>query len=567
MNTLLARLSIKHKLYLLTCTLMLFLAICILVSIAQMEKIGKQIVAIAEQDIPLTNVVTQVTVGQLEQAINFERAVRYGVEMQDNATAASQFKVAVNKFNKYSKTVNKEIRHGKELALDAKNHAYNDAAYQEFDYVEKMLKQIDKEHKSFDEHVHEIFTLLQKGELHKALEKTEKVEHEEGKIDKELESLLFELEKFTEEAALTAEHDEKSAVKLLILIAIVAILVSGIMAFFIVRNLSTGVKLMVDNIDNVNAIAKGDLTKPITVNSKDEVGQLLGALETMRSTLQPMIKEMKDNALQLASASAELTDVNEQTTQNLHAQQTEVEQVVTAVNEMAATVQEVSRNAASTSETAQAANDTTSNGYRVVQQTINSISELASGVESAATVLHELEQHSESIGGVLDVIKGIAEQTNLLALNAAIEAARAGEQGRGFAVVADEVRTLASRTQESTTEIEEMIAKLQSGAHQAVETMENGREKATDSVEQANQAGAALEEITGAVSSISDMNTQIASAAEEQAVVADEINKNITTISSLGEQNATGANRTTEAARALSQIADQQQAMVEYFVI
>jgi methyl-accepting chemotaxis protein len=232
---------------------------------------------------------------------------------------------------------------------------------------------------------------------------------------------------------------------------------------------------------------------------------------------------------------------------------------------MAATSQEVARNTAAAANAARQADSETQAGREVVNQAIDAIDHLAQEVVSAADVIHRLEAESGKIGTVLDVIRGIAEQTNLLALNAAIEAARAGEQGRGFAVVADEVRTLATRTQESTQEIQKMIERLQTGAKSAVQVMEQGRSKAQVSVQQAARAGTSLDTIATAVSAISDMNAQIASAAEEQGAVAEEINRNITNISQIANQTASGAEQTATASAELAKLAARLQTHVGRF--
>lgn len=224
--------------------------------------------------------------------------------------------------------------------------------------------------------------------------------------------------------------------------------------------------------------------------------------------------------------------------QGVTRQQLETDQIATAINQMTATVQEVARSATDAASAANQADKEANNGKNVVSQTIKSIQTLAENVEQAANVIQKLEGDTTEIGSVLDVIKGIADQTNLLALNAAIEAARAGEQGRGFAVVADEVRTLASRTQQSTEEINKMIEKLQAGAKNAVVVMETGRLQAQNGVEQASKAGESLASITQSVATINDMNTQIAGAAEEQSKVAEEINRNVVNISQVAEETA-----------------------------
>ena len=235
--------------------------------------------------------------------------------------------------------------------------------------------------------------------------------------------------------------------------------------------------------------------------------------------------------------------------------------------EMTATVNEVANSANSTLQEVQGANAETQTGQEIVRQNIATINSLASEIESASGVIYKLNEYSDNIGSVLDVIRGIADQTNLLALNAAIEAARAGEQGRGFAVVADEVRTLASKTQESTSEIQGMIERLQNGTKDAVTVMEKSQDEARISVDQTAKAGKALESITRAVGVINDMSTHIASSAEEQSAVTNEMHENITTISSLADQTAQGSNESLDASQQLAKLAAELKQMVSQFKI
>ena len=358
---------------------------------------------------------------------------------------------------------------------------------------------------------------------------------------------------------------ESDAARNMQLICTLIALMLGVLAAVIITRQIT--RPLQDTLLVVERIASGDLTQNMVVTRRDELGELQQGIQRMGSTLRDLIGGIRDSVVQIASAAEELSAVTEQTSAGVNSQKVETDQVATAMHEMSATVQEVARNAEQASQAASTADKEARAGDKVVGEAIVQIERLAAEVVRSSDAMGQLELESDKIGKVMDVIKAVAEQTNLLALNAAIEAARAGEAGRGFAVVADEVRGLAQRTQKSTEEIEALVAGLQNGTRQVSSIMLSSRELTESSVTLTRKAGTSLESITLTVSNIQAMNQQIAAAAEEQSAVAEEISRSIINVRDVSEQTASASEETAASSVELARLGGQLQMMVSHFKV
>nr|WP_225774512.1 methyl-accepting chemotaxis protein [Pseudomonas sp. Marseille-Q5115] len=364
--------------------------------------------------------------------------------------------------------------------------------------------------------------------------------------------------RFTEQARADYDVAVRATVIALVVVFALTVLLAWLLTRSIVRPLNHA-------IDVARQIADGRLTAAIQPEGEDEPAQLLQALALMKQSLIDTLRLIGDSSHQLSAAAEQMTAITHQTANDLGRQHQEVEQAATAVTEMTTAVDEVARNATSTADASEHCAKSSQQGRQRVDTTLQSIQRMSQNAVSASGQVRELAGRSQEIGKVLDVIRGIAEQTNLLALNAAIEAARAGEAGRGFAVVADEVRALAGRTQASTREIEEMVGAIQAGTSTVVATMEANQQQVQTTMHEAQVAGTALDEMAKAVGEIHERNLVIASASEEQASVAREIDRNLVNIRDLSVQTSEGAAQIDAASQSLSTLSHQLQAMVARF--
>lgn len=358
------------------------------------------------------------------------------------------------------------------------------------------------------------------------------------------------------------ESDRKQATTLIFGATGIAVLLGILMAYLITRAITSPIN---HAVAIASEVASGNLSVRIDNNRTDEIGRLMAALATMVSGLRELVRSIESGASNIAASAEELSTVTSQTSDGIHRQKHETDQVAAAMNQMTATVSEIARNAEQAFAIASDAANQATEGEHEVRETVSQVNGLAKEVSQSMEIIQGLQTETANIGTVLDVIKSVAEQTNLLALNAAIEAARAGEQGRGFAVVADEVRSLAQRTQSSAQEIETLVTSLQSSAENSVSAMESSATLASDTLKRATATGASIARITGAVEEIKQYNSQIATASEQQTSVAEEINQNITSIRDVTDQSASSSNQTASSSSELARLGSELQTLVSRF--
>ncbi|MFA5978376.1 MAG: methyl-accepting chemotaxis protein [Pseudomonas sp.] len=437
---------------------------------------------------------------------------------------------------------------------------------------EKLIDS-SEERAAYDEYVRLLAQYHQIEERMKSMSRANQVDELRELLNSELLSnaeqtnaVLARLADINNKMALTTNQQAKDqynmAFDLVVGLLVIATTLTLLFAWLLTRSITLPIA---QALDAAEEIAEGNLTRPIKVDGHDEAGRLLAAMAKMQDKLRDTLQRIAGSATQLASAAEELNAVTDESARGLTQQNNEIEQAATAVNEMTSAVEEVARNAVSTSEDSRNATTSAGDGRDLVQETVSAIERMSGDVQATATLIGDLANESRDIGKVLDVIRGLADQTNLLALNAAIEAARAGEAGRGFAVVADEVRALAHRTQQSTSEIERMIGSIQAGTEHAVDSMRNSTERAESTLNIAKGAGMSLDTINTAIVEINERNLVIASAAEEQAQVAREVDRNLVNIRDLSVQSATGAGQTSAASSELSRLAVDLNGMVGRF--
>ncbi|WP_057832038.1 methyl-accepting chemotaxis protein [Colwellia sp. TT2012] len=537
-------LSIKQRIIAMVVLAVAVQVIATAIILTKLITIEHHIEAVASTDIPITKAVTSLTEHQLEQEIYFEQAFRFALAMATEPSASAHYKAAVEHFESLNKKIEHELKAIEQSLEQAKNHAQEQVDRDEFSKLLTDVKQLERQHEKWAKHAKEVFVALALHKFHHAELLSETVENEALALTEHVEGVLAEIERFTEEAVIKIDEEAIKLEFIAIAAVVVSVFVNIISACLVINAVQAGLKKAVHSLEN---IAHGNFDEHVAVNEPGEVGQMLEHMETMRASVCALLTKVNNSTNDVQQTAQVLAQANNQVQENLVNQFQQIDLVATAINELSSTAQEVAKNTTNTLELTEVASSNSQQSQQVNLQAMEQIRQLIESLSDSGKALTKLEKNSEKIESVLEVIKGIAEQTNLLALNAAIEAARAGEQGRGFAVVADEVRNLAQRTQESTKEIEKMIEQYRSGAHNAVVAMDHSRELSAKTIEFSERSNALMADVNEAISSVNDMSTQVATAAEEQHCVVEEINNNITQVNDASHENKLEIDRAVEA--------------------
>jgi len=506
-------------------------------SVNKVSAIGHELQTIETEDMQLVKLVADITVKQLEKAILIEKAMRIA-GVTNTSESVSELHQGISTL---ASEIDQELKQAEVILANAKNHALSDQHeekhIQQLIDLEQSIFSIKKEHLVFEENVEHLMSRLE-SRSNVANQKVLAIEEAQSNLDHHLTQVLIDVESMTEDSIETVHQHDESALQGMILLSVASIIIGVLFGLLITRMIT---KPLAHAVEATKRLSKGDLTVQVEVCSKDETGQLLASMQTMTQTLVNMISQIAVATEKLTDATCKVTTITTQAAKNIESQNQDLVNTSSALNEMSATIQDVAQHASQTvNSTTQADNEAT-RGRKVVHQVNDSIHLLAADLEVTKAAISRLDHETGGVDDILEVITEIADQTNLLALNAAIEAARAGEQGRGFAVVADEVRMLANRTQQSISEIQQMTGRLKSEAKASVQSMENGHKKTLATVDLSKQAEQSLLEITQVVTAVNDMNMQIASAAEQQSVAAEQVNLSVHKVSDTAKENSVGA--------------------------
>jgi len=522
MNYLLNKLSIKAKLFVISGILLIMLGMTTFYAFYSMGEISQEMESVTKHDLPLTGIVSKITEYQLEQSVQFERALRYSGIKEDETERQLKLKESVSHFDQLDSQVATELKDAESLIDVAVANAKNNEELKEFDKVKSWLEKIESEHKEFAGEVHEIFVHINNGHVERAVEVAEKVAAKEKQLGQEVEELLNEIEHFVEDSGNAVAAHEKTAVSTLGIIFAISLFVGLVATWLVVRSIIISLR---EGGITLRHIASGDLTKRYEVKSHDELGKMLEDMNNMADSLTDMVSEVIASSNSISVAAEEVSQGNLNLSQRTEEQASSLEETASSMEEMTSTVRQSADNALQASKLASEARAQAERGGEVVGK--------------AVSAMTGITESSKKIAEIISVIDEIAFQTNLLALNAAVEAARAGEQGRGFAVVASEVRNLAGRSAESAKEIKNLIM-------DSVNRVEDGSKLVTES-------GQTLEEIVKSVKKVTDIVSEMAAASQEQSAGIEQVNKAVMQMDEMTQQNAALVEEGAAASRSLEE--------------
>jgi len=509
--------------------------------------IGQHIEHIDKELIPSTKYITEITEHTLKQEVEFEKAFRYALEFDREPTAAQHFSDATHHFDQLSSKIEHELAASEAVLVKAVSHSSAATEREQLSQLLQQLASIKSKREQWTEHVHTVFDLLTNKQFHEAAQASQRVEHEASILETQIISALSEIELANKNAVHQLSTEDKNV----LLIGIIMTLISLVITVSLTCDITNNLKRQLAALNQeISGLSQGNLSSKI----RSELGVAFG-MELMRKNLHTILTVVERSSSKILGASDELAQVCGEVNQSLEQQSLEINVISNAMIQLESSSSEVLQHAEDTQNSTKDVTHKSDENKQVTSQAMKSIISLTNIIQQTSDNILELEQQSNNITSVLGVIKGIADQTNLLALNAAIEAARAGEQGRGFAVVADEVRSLAQRTQQATIEIESMIGTLGQVTTVAVNSMSESSEYGKICLSSTEKSTQSISEIQLAINKIYDMNAQIAAAANQQSSNSQQLSNNTQKISDLTNRNAVSSAQLSVTAKEVSDIA------------
>ena len=534
------------------------------IAIFNVNRIGVEVESVSSQDIPLTKVLTKITEYQLQQEIKYEMAFRYAAEMGSEDDALPLFQRSLEQFELYDHKVDEQIETAELMLYEFIDEAGEGSKLNEFEHLLEQIEQVEVNHDLWSESAKEVFKLLEDGKLHLAHDLSEGIQIKSLQLEREITDALAEIEQYTGGALdRIVEHERSLIIRIAVVSGVIFLLITIVLMAFI-KTIKTAMNSLSEQIV---LLGQGNLVERSEGNTFGEFSRLRGSILDTQQYLSEDINRIQRSTEVLVAASTQVAEGSREANCNIEAQAHSFKQISSAMDQVSENAQKVGTNTSNTQLEIQNTTQQLAANLSLIKETGDAIRMLVESIRVSSLAVTEMADNSEQVARVLDVIKGVAEQTNLLALNAAIEAARAGEQGRGFAVVADEVRTLAQRTQKSTSEIEGMIAQFRVGTENAVSSMAESSALGGRGVSLADESIAMVEKIVGSMQLVNDMSVHIAKAAEEQTGVVKNLSHNVAVINEASSENTQLLKDTSVASESLNDVAQALSAIVLKFKV